>query len=82
MEKFKEAKGYSELDDAQLFKSIHGYLDGIYKKHFYIAQQKIEKDERKGIFPTQEKYKKECDAVEDIVISFANKLAATDPKEI
>lgn len=82
MDKFKDANGYSELDDKQLFKSIYGYLNSVYKRHFYLAQKRIESDEMKGLFPSPEKYKKEYDAVEDIVMVHANKLAATTRDQI
>ena len=82
IEKFKEADGYSELNDKELFKSIYGYLDSIYRKHFEIARKKIKDDESKGIFPDQKEYKERYEGVEDIVMMYANKLAATDKSEI
>lgn len=81
IEKIKEAGGYSELSDEALFKSIYGSLNMIYKKHFYIAQQKLESEERQGIFPNKERYKKEYEKVEDYVMAYANKLAATTKEQ-
>lgn len=82
MEKLKDANLYSELDDKALFKSIYGYLDLAYKRNFYLAKKRIESDELRGIFPNPEKYKKEYDAVEDIVMAQANKLAAITRDQI
>lgn len=82
MEKLKDANGYSELDNKEMFKSIYGYLNSVYRKHFYFAQKRIEIDELKGIIISSEKYKKEYDRVEDIVMIHANKLAATTKDQI
>lgn len=82
IEKFKDAGGYSELNDEQLFKSIYKYLDAIYRKYFAIAQKKIEEKERMGVFPNQLDYKKEYDLVEDLVMIYANKIAAVTKGEI
>lgn len=82
IEKIKDANGYSELDPKALHKSVHGYLEKIYKKHFYNAQKRLEDEEARGIFPSQAKYKKEYDEVEDIVMVYANKLAATTKDQV
>ena len=82
VEKFKDAGGYSELDDEQLSKSIHRYLDYIYRRYFNIAKKKIEENERKGIFPNENDYKKEYALVEDLVMVYANKIAAVTKGEV
>ena len=82
IEKFKDVNGYSELSDDQLQKSIHGYLDSIYRKYLVIAQKKISEKERSGFIPNQTDYKKEYDLVEDLVMIYANKIAATEKNEI
>ena len=82
IEKFKEAGGYSELDQKKLFVSIRGYLESIYRVNFHKTQQRIESEERQGFFPSKEKYQKEYAAVEDYVMNCANKLAATSRQEI
>jgi hypothetical protein len=82
VQKFKEAGGYSELEDKVLFESIFKFLDMQYRRHTYIAQQKIKEDERRGIFPNKAKYDAAYIAVEDIVMAYANKLAATDRADV
>jgi hypothetical protein len=82
VEKFKDAGGYSELNDQQLFNAIYKYLDAIYRKYFQIAQGKIEKRELDGIPPNQAEYKKEYELVEDLVMVYANKIAAVTKGEI
>lgn len=81
IEKLKESGVYSELNDEDLQKSVHDYLDHIYRKYMYIAQKKISDSEKQGIFPNQQEYKKQYDMVEDIVMVYANKLAATNRNE-
>lgn len=80
--KFKEAGGYSELEEKDLFKSIFKFLDMQYRKNFYITQQRLKDEEKRGIFMTKEKYEMAYLEVEDIVMGYANKLAATDKAEI
>lgn len=82
LEKIKDANAYSELSDQELFEVIYDYLDAIYKKQFLLAQRRIENAELKGIFPNSEKYKKEYDNVEDIVMTYANKLSAMTKDEL
>jgi hypothetical protein len=82
IEQFKAAGGYSELDDDALYESIYGFLDDIYQKHLAIAQAKIKAEERRGIFPDTRRYDEAYQGVEDIVMHYANRLAATDRAEI
>lgn len=82
VEKIKDANGYSELDDKTLFKSIHGYLEMVYQNHFYLAQKKIKNEENCGLSLSKTRYKKEYDSVEDTVMIYANKLAATTKEQI
>lgn len=82
IQKFREAGGYSELDDKDLFKSIYKFLDTQYRRHLYIAQKRLQDEEARGIFPDKAKYDAAYVAVEDIVMAYANKLAATDKAEI
>jgi hypothetical protein len=82
VEKFKDANGYSELSDEQLHKSVHLYLDSIYRKYFAVAQKKIAEKERAGLFPNSADYKKEYDLVEDLVMIYANKIAAVSKSEV
>ena len=82
IEKFKDAGGYSELPDEDLYQSVYGFLDEIYQKHFAIAQAKIKAEENRGIFPDTKRYETAYAGVEDIVMYYANKLAATDRAEI
>ena len=82
IDKFKNSGGYSELDNKLLFNSVRGYLESVYRINFYKTQQRIESEERQGLFPSSEKYKKEYEAVEDLVMACANKLAATTKQEI
>ena len=82
IERFKEGRGYSELDDDQLFKSIHRYLDGIYHKYFYIAQKKIEENKNRGNPTGDASYKNEYESVEDTVMSYANKVAAINKSDL
>ena len=82
VEKFHDAGGYSELDNKKLFSSIRGYLESIYRVNFHKTQKRIESEERQGLFPSKEKYQKEYAAVEDYVMTCANKLAATEKNEI
>lgn len=81
IEKLRESGFYSELSDEDLQNCIHEYLDNIYRKYMYIAQKKISDDEKKGVFPNHQEYKKQYDMVEDIVMVYANKLAATNRNE-
>ena len=82
IQKYKEAGGYSELEDKELFKSIYKYLDLQYRRHSYIAEQKLKDDERRGIFPNKLKYEAAYTAVEDTIMNYANKLAATDRADV
>ena len=82
IQKFKEAGGYSELEDKDLFKSIYKFLDMQYRKNFYAAQQRLNQEEKIGTFMTKEKYDEAYLEVEDIVMGYANKLAATDKAEV
>lgn len=78
IEQFKGAGGYSELSDEDLYQSVYGYLDELYQKHLAIAQAKIKAEENRGIFPDTRRYEQAYQGVEDIVMYYANKLAATD----
>lgn len=80
--KFKEAGGYSELDDKALYKSIHNYLESQYRRHFYLAQKRLSDDEKCGIFPDKAKYDAAYVEVENIVVTYANKLAAVEKIEV
>ena len=82
IEKFKDAGGYSELPDEELLVSVYGFLEEIYQKHLAIAQAKIKAEENRGIFPDTKRYDAAYQGVEDIVMYYANKLAATDRAEI
>jgi hypothetical protein len=82
MEKFREAGGYTDLDDKALYKSIKKAIDYTYQKNFYETQKRIKDDERRGIFPDEKRYEKDYTAVEDVVFAYANKLAATQRGEI
>lgn len=78
VQKYKTAGGYYEMSEQALFKSVHKCLDGIYRKHFRIAQETIKAEEAAGIFPNEAKYQALYEAVESIVFDAANDLAATD----
>lgn len=80
--KIKEVIIYSEITDEQLYKTIYKSLNTTYQKHFYQAQKRIKDDENRGVFITRDKYKKEYDGVENIVMAHANKLAATNKTEV
>jgi hypothetical protein len=80
--KFKDAGGYSELEDKELYKAIYKFLDMQYRRNFYAAQQRLSNEEKLGTFMTKEKYEEAYLEVEDIVMGYANKLAATDKAEI
>lgn len=80
--KFKESGGYSELDDKALFKSIFASLDAQYRRHFYIAQKRLNDEEKRGIFPDKAKYDAAYIEVENLVVAYANKLAASQKSEI
>lgn len=82
MQKFKEAGGYSELEDKALLKNIYKALNIQYQKNFYFAKKKIKEDEARGIVLDKDKYDKQYAAVEDSVIAYANKLAATEKHEV
>ena len=78
IQKYKTAGGYMEMTEGKLYKSIFECLDGIYRKHFRIAQETIKAEESLGIFPNEAKYEALYGAVEAIVFDAANDLAATD----
>lgn len=82
MERFREANGYSELDNESLFKAIYHYLNHIYQKQMYMTKNRLAEDERRGIFPDAKKYESEYLKVEDYVLAQAMKLAAADRSEI
>lgn len=82
LQKFKEGGGHGDVQEKTLLKSIHGALNLMYRKHFFTAQQRISNEEKQGIYVSKEKYEKEYSAVEDMVMNYANKLAATTKEEI
>ena len=82
IEKFRDAGGYTDLEEKNLFKSIHKALNLVYQKNFYTTQQRLKDEERRGIFPDKDKYEKEYKAVEDLVFAYANKLAAVEKHEV
>lgn len=82
VEKFKEAGGYSELSDQELYRSVYKYLDSIYRKFFSVAKKKLEEQERSGISISEADYKKEYEMVEDLVMIYANKIAAVIRSEV
>lgn len=82
IQKFKTAGGYSELPDKDLYRSIYKFLDKEYRKHFKAAQQALKDEEARGLFPIKENYDAAYIAVEEIVMEYANKLAATDRADI
>lgn len=82
IEKFNYAGGYSELDKGQLYKTVKTYLETIYTINIYKTQKRIEAEEKMGIFPNKETYRKEYSAVEDYVMNCANRLAASTKEEI
>lgn len=82
IEKFKSVGGYSDMDDDALYTSIYGYLDEIFQNQLALVQTKVKAMEARGIFPDQEKYAEMYNAIEDVVMYYANRLAATHKSEI
>ena len=82
LQKIKEVEYYSELDDKALYKSIYKSLDLTYRKNLFEFQKRMRQEEQEGKMADIKKYEKAYEELENIVMTQANKIAASNRSEI
>jgi len=82
MDKFKNSRGYAEIDEKQMRKSITKYLDRIYKYDMEYTVIKLEHEKVSGKEITKEDYVREIKKAEDNLLIQAQLIAVDSKKDL
>lgn len=81
IDKFRTAKGYSEIEFDKLSKTLFNYLNNIYYKEIEALAIKIDTENELDVLPDIERYKKEHMEIKTRILRKAKEIGMTQKEE-
>lgn len=82
IDKFKNAKGYSEIEDEKLSKILYSYLNRIYHEEIEALAIKIDTEHELDVWPDLERYKKETMEIKTKILKKTREIAQTKKEKL